>query len=342
VGLQVAPTYVAQETLESVGGTLNLGRLRAHTATTVGSVTTWRGWIGQGGLRPAAGRGALVIRYAISGQANALLRPRQATDGRSIPMLASSDIAAGVGRAGTIVLSLGNQQVPGRIVAAAHLFPNTQDTPSEFVVVDERQLALMLNSTAPGTGLPDELWLGLHAPSQAGVVRSALRQPPFNTLQVASRSVIDARLRADPLSQAILAILAVASVLALVFALVGLVLTVSAALGDERAELLDLEAQGIDPRVLRRCLRLRAALVTAVGMLGGIVVGGILSGVVIDLVRLTANATSPQPPLSETFDLRFSLFGAVAFAASAAVLLGAVTRGWFRRSGLLPGAEVEP
>src|SRR5207247_492924 len=158
--------------------------------------------------------------------------------------------------------------------------------PSEFAVMDERQLALMLNSAAPGTGIPDELWLGLHAPNQAAPVRSALRQPPFNTLQVASRSVIDARLRADPLSHAILLVLVVASVLALRFALLRLALTVSAALRDERAELLDLEAQGIDPGALRRCLRLRAALLTAAGMLGGIVVGSILTGVVIDLVRL--------------------------------------------------------
>ena len=52
-------------------------------------------------------------------------------------------------------------------------------------------------------------------------------------------------------------------------------------LRDERAELYDLEAQGVEPSTLRRELRLRAAILGAAGRSAG-VVGAVLSRSVAD------------------------------------------------------------
>ena len=341
VGLQVGPSGIAQETLESVGGTLHLGPLIARARPRATPVTGWREWIGKGGLTPTPRPNGVAVSYAVSGQTSALLRPLQATDERGIPVLASGELAAGAGGGSRLVISLPAQQVRGRVVATGELFPTTQDTGSRFVVADERQLALALNSAAPGTGIPDELWLALHTPDQARSVEHALHQPPFNTLQVASRTTIDNRLGADPLSHGILATLLVAALLALAFALLGVLLATSAAMRDERAELLELEAQGVDPRVLRRCLCLRAAVVAVAGLLAGAVVGAVLAPVVIDLVRVSANGSTPLPPLVQAFDAGAAAIGAASFIGAAAILIGGVTRGWFTRSTLHPDGEVE-
>ena len=65
---------------------------------------------------------------------------------------------------------------------------------------------------------------------------------------------------------------------------------------DERGELFDLEAQGASPATLRAHLRLRALLVAAFGVVGGIALGAILASLVIALVSVTAAATGPSRP----------------------------------------------
>ena len=96
-------------------------------------------------------------------------------------------------------------------------------------------------------------------------------------------------------------------------------------LRDERGELLDLEIQGATPAALRRHLRLRAGLVSAAGLGGGIVLGAVLSVLVVDLVALTANAARPQPPLRLYVDWQVLAVGAAAYLAVTVFVIGAVT-----------------
>ena len=57
---------------------------------------------------------------------------------------------------------------------------------------------------------------------------------------------------------------------------------------DDRGELFDLEAQGASPATIRAHLRLRALLVAAFGVVGGLALGAILTSLVIALVSVTA------------------------------------------------------
>jgi ABC-type antimicrobial peptide transport system permease subunit len=108
--------------------------------------------------------------------------------------------------------------------------------------------------------------------------------------------------------------------------LIGLLLAVVADVRDERGELFDLEAQGAAPATIRAHLRLRALLVAAFGVLGGLALGAILSALVIALVSVTAGAVAPEPPLHLALDLPLLAAAAAGYVVAAAVLVVYATR----------------
>src|SRR5204863_2214799 len=118
--------------------------------------------------------------------------------------------------------------------------------------------------------------------------------PHTTALAVASRADTLARLQADPLARGALLTLAGTAAVALLLALVGLLLSVVGDVRDDRGALFDLEAQGASPATIRAHLRLRALLVAAFGILGGLALGVVLSALVISLVSVTAAAAEPE------------------------------------------------
>ena len=101
-------------------------------------------------------------------------------------------------------------------------------------------------------------------------------------------------------------------------------------LRDERGELHELEAQGASPADLRRLLRLRALVVAAVGVAGGLATGAVLSTLVVGVVRLTAGADTPVPPLRLDLDWTLLAAALAAYAVAAAALVGLITWAAFR------------
>jgi hypothetical protein len=190
----------------------------------------------------------------------------------------------------------------------------------DFVVADRPSLATALNTEDPGTAVTNEIWLGATPPAR----------PPFDVVHVTTRASVQDGLAADPLARGSLLALMVAALSGVALALAGLFLVVVADLRDERGELFDLEAQGATPATLRRHLRLRAALLVAFGLVGGIVTGAVLSVLVVSLVEVTANATAPQPPLVLSIDWGALALGLFVYLAAAAVLVGGATWSAFR------------
>ncbi len=125
-----------------------------------------------------------------------------------------------------------------------------------------------------------------------------------------------------------------AALVALALALAGLLLGVTADLRDERGEFFELEAQGAEPADLRRLVRLRALVVAAIGLVGGILTGVVLSLLVVGFVRLTANAAAPEPPLLLVVDWPVVFLAVTSYAALAAVLVLAVAARAFRASAV--------
>ena len=131
-----------------------------------------------------------------------------------------------------------------------------------------------------------------------------------------------------------------AGLVALALSLVGLALTVAVELRDEDGELFDLETQGMGPAALRQQVRLRAGAVLLAGLVGGVVLGVVLALVVLKALAVSANSTTPVPPLVLAPDWPLLILGFVVFAGVALVLVALLTRASFREQSATTTAEV--
>jgi hypothetical protein len=311
-------------------GAVELGRPLGLTPHGAVAVTDYRDWIGTTGVGGLSRRGGLRFGLTLTNEVDTYVRPRQPTDGYRIPAVVSPRMSEIAGGDGLLAIEVAGQSLLFRIVAVARRFPGTASADTEdFVVSDRRTVDTALNASQPGTGFPTELWLDV-APSRRAAVGARLRRPPFDVLSVSSQARLEHELRSDPVARAALVLLEAAAVTAIVLALLGLVLGAVSERRDEAAELFDLEAQGLPPARLRRQLRLRALVVAVAGAAGGILTGLVLSVLVVGFVELTANATSPNPPLVLSLDWLVVVLSALAAAALAVALVGFATGRAFR------------
>jgi hypothetical protein len=212
------------------------------------------------------------------------------------------------------------------VVATLHRAPTVD---GDAVLADESTVATALTSDSPGAGAASEVWVDAPSGSE-GRLEAALARPPFDALQVTfHRRVLD-DLRSEPLARGTLITLAAGAATALALALAGVLLGLLSDLRDERGELFDLEAQGAEPATLRRHLRLRTALVAAAGVVGGLVLGGALTALVVALVTLTASGGSAEPPLLLGADWPLLVLGLLLYAAIGAMFVAVATHRAFR------------
>ena len=325
LGLDI-PTAGSKVFVPQISGTLSLGRLRAVGPGIDRTLPSFAGWIGVDGAHPlrSAG-GATRVRYVVTPALSTRLRPREPSDGPPIPVVVSPDLAASAGPGGVLPVQIVDQQFLAKVVGVARLFPTLTGS---YVVADESWLRAVLNGEVPGSGQVEEVWVD--GGNDPGRVDAALGRAPFDVLQLQTYSGAVAALRADPLSRGTLVTLGAAAIVALGLALGGLLLAVISDLRDERGELHELEAQGAAPADLRRLLRLRALVIASAGVVGGLATGAVLSTLVVGVVRLTAGADTPVPPLR--LDVDWTTLGAAlaAYAVAAALLVGLVSWAAFR------------
>jgi hypothetical protein len=296
-------------------GTMRLGPLRAG-----GRTIPLAGWIGTNGVSGDVAR----LRYAVTNEVEARFRARQPTDGRPVPVLATPVLAAAAGRGGILPIQIAGRPLRVRVAAVVRRFPSIS---GDAIVGDRDAISTALNADAPGAAVVDELWLRAARPRET---ETALGGAPFNALALDSLRAREHELRSEPLARGALLTLAGASLAALALALVGLLLGLVGDLRDETGELYDLETQGAEPRLLRRHLRLRTLAVAAFGLAGGLATGAILSALVVDLVRVTANAEPPEPPLVLTLSAPVAAAAIAGYALLAAALVAAATGRAFR------------
>ncbi|MGI8606433.1 MAG: FtsX-like permease family protein [Gaiellaceae bacterium] len=292
-------------------------------------VVDYAEWIGVFHVEPSVSGDSVRLDYTLSNDAVSRFRPRQPSDEEAVRAIVSPRLAAAAGRDGRLPLQIADQQLVVQVTGTAARFPGVS---GDFAVADAGLLESALNSTLPGSGTVNELWVD--APVEEPAFEAALRTGPFGALDLQSQTAREQGLRADPLARGTLLTLVAAALVALALALVGLVLGVVSDLRDERGELFDLEAQGAAPSLLRRQARLRAAVVAGVGIAGGLLTAVVLSRVVVDLVRLTANATQPEPPLRLAVDWPLIGLAVGAYAVVAALLVALATRTAFRSSAV--------
>jgi hypothetical protein len=293
-------------------------------------VTEWQGWrLSTGGDVLAHGGGAR-IRFAFQDTGRKLvLRQPQPTDDAPMPVVVSPEIArAAGGIGGTTTLDFQDTQLAARIVGVASRLPSVPADTGPFVLADQAWLSTAIDSNAPGEGTPREVWVD--APGDAAAARSALRRPPFASLDVASRSAEEHRLASDPLAHATAVALGAAGLLALLLAVLGFWVGVVSELHDEKSDFFDLEAQGLAPVEMRRQLRVRGAILLAVGLGGGLALAALLSRLVVSLIRVSATTGVPEPPLRLDPDWLVGGLGVVALLAAALLVAEGASLASFR------------
>ncbi|HEU4449041.1 MAG TPA: FtsX-like permease family protein [Gaiellaceae bacterium] len=326
VALTLVPPRIAErgaDTGDPFEGTLALGALEAVTAAGTVPLGSYAGWLGENGVEASPGGAGATLRFTLGEHVASRFRPRQPSDEGPVPVVASPSVAAAAGRGEELPLRVAGEQVVVRVAAVAERFPGTS---GDFVVADRALLGTALNTERPGIAVADELWLAAGSPAAHERLAAALAHPPFDVLAVESRAALASSLRHDPLARGTLLTLLAGALVALALALVGVLLGVLADIRDERGELDDLEAQGARPSLLRRVVRLRSALVVAVGVAGGLATAAVLGALVVDLVAVTADAGTTDLPLRP--DVSWPLLAAAvgAGALAAAALVGAASR----------------
>ncbi|HZO33633.1 MAG TPA: FtsX-like permease family protein, partial [Gaiellaceae bacterium] len=275
------------------------------------------GWIGVGGASGREHRAG----YLITPDRVGTFRPVQPTDGHRLDVLVTPSIARDAGPNGVVPLQVEGEQIAAHVVGVIRRFPSIV---GDAVIADRQTMSTLFDTRSPGLGTTDELWLDVPT-SQEAATADRLERAPFTALSMSSRSTTLHRLQADPLARGALLTLAGTAIVALLLALVGLVLAIVADVRDDRGELFDLEAQGAAPATIRAHLRLRALLVAAFGIVGGIALGAILSALVIALVSVTATSAEPEPPLRLTVDGAVLAAAAAAYVVLAALLVAGAT-----------------
>jgi hypothetical protein len=254
----------------------------------------------------------------LTGQEVPLFRPRQPTDGEPVPAVVTRRLAVAASAGGLLPVRVNGETMTVRVVAAVDAFPGVR---GDAVAADTATLLTALNANAPGTAVPNEVWL-----SGRSLEATA---PPFDRLDVESRRELEAAFRTEPLARGALLVLAGTALVALALALLGLALAVLADLRDTSGELYDLEAEGLAPRALRRHVRLRALVLGTTGALGGLALAAVLATLVTDVVALTAGGRAPVPELVLAVDWPVLVLGGAAVAVAAALLVAVLTRSAF-------------
>ena len=310
-------------------GVLRLGRLVAETPSgRVALVTDYGGWTGANGVDETTGGREATVRFLFGTQtAGPRFEIRQPAAAHAVPVVASPRLAAAADADGILPLRLPGGQLRTRVVAVAERFPSTE---GEFVLADEPLVFAALNAQKPGAAVPNEIWLAAESAPAAREAAALADRPPFDVLEAHVRADLERDLRGDPLARGAILVLAAAAAVALLLAAVGLALLLVSDARDERGELFDLEAQGLTPRELARHLRLRALLVVGLGLLGGLVAGGVLAVLVVDVVAVTATATAAEPPLVLAIDWPLLAALVAGYAVAAALIVGVLTRAPFR------------
>ena len=282
-----------------------------------------RDWTGVGGAVVRPTRDGVGVRVPLTLQRSSGLRASQPTDVSPPAVLVTPRLAELAGGVGEILpLQIGGGSVPVRVAGVVERFPGTTD---ESVVGDRLALRTAVNAAAPGAARENEVWLEV-APERVGEVTATLTQPPFRALEATARTDVEAEARRDPLAHGTLLALLGSAGVALLLGALGLALAVRADLRDDGGEHFDLEAQGASPTFLRGVVRARAATVSAVGLVAGLVTGFGLLLLVTRVVTVTARGGNAEPPLAVVVDPVLLPVGVAVFAVLAVVLVGGATR----------------
>ena len=249
--------------------------------------------------------------------------PRELAEigGVALPSLADERLVAlsPPGADGSVSLTQGFADIRTiDVVGTVTLVPTLDPSrPAAVVDLPTMQLAEWVRS---GALMPaDGWWLTLDAGADPTAASAALAASPFPIETTAVHSdAVEAR-TSDPFQAGVTAILGLVAGAALLFALVGLAISLWYTVSSRRGEFAVARALGLGRRQLLGWLAIESAFLIIVGVVGGLLVGLVLAWVVMPSITLTLEGQAPVPPpvAAIAWDLAVALLGlGVAFLLS--------------------------
>lgn len=228
--------------------------------------------------------------------ANFIVGPTQSADDSAIPVLVSDSFLitteASVGD--TIQVDVAGGRRPVEIVGTFSAFPTEDPEQAGIVVADDPTLAMARYLDSARIALPDEWWLAVDD-SNADVISATLASTPYSSARVADRFGRADLLKADPVALGIIGALSLGFVAAALFASVGFIVSASVSAHERLNEFALLRALGLSPRQLTGWLSLENGLLVIISLVGGTLLGLLMSWLVLPFVTLTQDASAVVP-----------------------------------------------
>ena len=227
--------------------------------------------------------------------ARIVLRPGRDTLPKTMPVLASDSfldaVDASVGDTLPLALSAGTRNV--EIVGSFHRFPTlAPETPA--VVADLPTFVASAFAADQSVVQPAEWWLA--APEDRRIAER-LRAAPFRSITAVSRSADEQAALDDPVAVGVIGALALGFVVAALFAAAGFAANAAAEARSRTLELAVLRSLGLRRSELTWLVGLETALVVVASLVGGAVLGLVVSRLVLPDVALGAGGAAPVPPV---------------------------------------------
>jgi hypothetical protein len=324
VGLVFRPTDTGPQASGQIGGffdNVSVGSLR------IGPVP----WLdfsvfeGVNGIDAQASGHTVAIRYAVGTKEVARLRTKQPTDGRLVNVVVSPQLARAAGARGVLPVALLDTQVLTRVVGVVRHFPTVD---GNVVLADRQTVATALNAADPGPPFYNEVWAN---DPDRGLLQRQLESPAMEVMSIVDRSELAGHARLSPVVRSAKELLAIALLIAVLLALLGIVLAVSSDVRARRWEILDLSAQGLDRRSIIGFARARLLLACGFSALLALGLGLALAAVTVRLIRIAADIETVNPPPLVTVNWAALGIGALVVAAAVVVLVNVVTAAQVRR-----------
>lgn len=211
----------------------------------------------------------------------------------------------------------------GRIAATAESFPTVDPITTEFVVADLPTMQAMAYETAARIHTVDEYWLAVTGP--ADVITGTLATPPFESPTVLDRTERNRALASDPVAFGTIGAFALGFVAAAVFAAVGFAVSAVVSARERLTEISLLRALGLSPGQLGRWLSSEQAVMVAVSLGFGTLVGVLLTAIILPLITITQDGSAAVPELIVVYPWRSVLILEIGLVLALAVVVAAIS-----------------
>ena len=172
----------------------------------------------------------------------------------------------------------------------------TGDPGAPTLLMDLPTLSLLRYEGNDAVDALDEWWLAVEPAARPEVV-STLERAPFGSRSVISADDRHRLLSTDPVALGIIGALAIGFVTAALFAIVGFMVSAAVSARERMAEFALLRALGLSPGQLSVWLSLENAVLAAVSLVTGSLLGLVISWVVLPFITVTQGAQTPFPPI---------------------------------------------